>query len=64
MSKLKTVLPELKGKCDEMEGRMKRCNVWIFSVPEMLESSSTAAVAELLVEVLKQEKEPLIDCMQ
>lgn len=54
-------LTGLKEHCENMEGRMRRCNVRILGVPETPDSSSTASVAKLLMEVLQLEKEPLID---
>ncbi|KAK2829723.1 hypothetical protein Q7C36_017713 [Tachysurus vachellii] len=54
-------LKELKVKCEDLEGQMRRCNVRILGVPETPDSSSCIAVAKMLTEVLQLEKEPLID---
>lgn len=58
---LKEEVDGLKKKCDDMEGRMRRCNLRIIGVPETPESSSTEAVAKLLAAVLQMDKAPLID---
>lgn len=58
---LKEEVDGLKKKCDDMEGRMRRCNLRIIGAPETPESSSTEAVAKLLAEVLQMDKAPLID---
>lgn len=58
---LRTELTELKEQCENMEGRIRRCNKRILGVPETPCSSSTATVAKLPTEVLQLEKEPLID---
>jgi len=61
VSDLKAELKVVEEQCENMEGRMRRCNVRILGVPETPDSSSTASVAKLLTEVLQLEKEPLID---
>lgn len=60
VAELKGEIKGLKEKCEDMEGRMRRCNVRIIGVPET-ESSSTVAVAKMLQETLQLEKEPLVD---
>lgn len=61
VEELKTELANLKEKNDDLEGRMRRCNVRIAGVPEETGSSSTIAVSKLLKEVLNLEKDILID---
>lgn len=61
VTNLQKELVELKEKCEDMEGRMRRCNIRIVGVPETPGSSSPAAVAKLLAQVLQLEKEPIID---
>ncbi|KAI3370726.1 hypothetical protein L3Q82_007105 [Scortum barcoo] len=58
---LKKELVELREKSEDMEGRMRRCNIRILGVPETPGSSSPVAVAKLLAQVLQLEKEPMID---
>lgn len=60
VAELKTEVKALKEKNEDMEGRMRRCNVRILGVPET-ESSSTLAVANMLKDVLQLDKEPLVD---
>ena len=52
-------MAELKTKCEDMEGWMRRCNI-IIGVPETPDSSTTTSVSKL-TEVLQLDKEPLID---
>lgn len=59
---LKAELTGLKEQYENMEGRMRSCNVRILGIPETPDSRSTASVAKLLTEVRQLEKEPLIDC--
>lgn len=61
VSNLKEEMTAMKGKCEDMEGRMRRCNVRIIGVPEFPGSSSTATVSKLLKEVLKLDEKPLIN---
>lgn len=58
---LKDEVHQLRRKCEDMEGHMRRCNVRIIGVPEAPESSSATAVANLLTEVLQLDKAPLTD---
>lgn len=58
---LKKEMTDLKSKCDDMEGRMRRCNIRILGVPESPDSSTTTAVTRLLREILKMDKNVLID---
>lgn len=51
VSVLKTDVMELKDNCDNMEGRMRRCNLRMLGVPETPRSASVASVAKLLAEV-------------
>lgn len=52
---------ELQEKCEDMEGRMRRGNIRIMGVAEQPGSSSPAAVSKLLKEVLRMDKEVLIE---
>ena len=61
VSGMKTEIAELKAKCEDLEGRSRRCNIRIISVPETPDSSTAASVSKLLTEVLQLDKEPLID---
>ncbi|KAK7896685.1 hypothetical protein WMY93_022010 [Mugilogobius chulae] len=61
VNKLKSELGELRGKCEDMEGRMRRCNVRILGVPEGPDSSSAGAVSKMLQLVLQLDKEPMVD---
>lgn len=54
-------LTDLRGKCEDMEGRMRRCNIRILGVPEEPGSSSTTSVSKLLKEVLKLDKDIVVD---
>ncbi|KAL0148812.1 hypothetical protein M9458_055821, partial [Cirrhinus mrigala] len=56
VAELKTELASLKEKNNDLEGRMRRCNVRIAGIPEETGSSSTVAVSKLLKEVLSLEK--------
>lgn len=58
---LKSELKELRDKSEDMEGRMRRCNIRIVGVAEGPESASTQSVSKLLSEVLKLDKEVLVD---
>lgn len=51
----------LREKCEDMEGRMRRCNVRILGVAETNGSSSTAYVSKLLREALQMDKDVLVD---
>ncbi len=58
---LKTEVTELRDKCEDMEGRTRRCNIRILGAPEMTGSSSTTSISKLLQEVLQLDKDVLID---
>ncbi|KAL1276508.1 hypothetical protein QQF64_036131 [Cirrhinus molitorella] len=58
---LKTEMAALRGKCEDMEGRMRRCNIRILGVAETDGSSSTLSVSRLLRESLQLEKDVLVD---
>lgn len=60
VTSLQKELAELRGKCEDMEGRMWRFN--ILGVPEELISSSTMSVSKLLIEMLGMDKDLLVDC--
>lgn len=61
VKELKAEMVGLKEKCEDMEGRMRRCNIRIIGVPETPDSCSTTSVAKLLAEVLRMDVEPLVD---
>ena len=61
VAELKTELANLREKTDDMEGRMRRCNVRIVGVAEEPGSSSIASVSALLKEVLRLDKDILVD---
>lgn len=58
---LKAEVAVLRGKCEDMEGRTRRCNVRILGVAETDGSSSTMAVSRLLRQTLQLEKDVLLD---
>ncbi|KAI4886249.1 hypothetical protein NFI96_009875 [Prochilodus magdalenae] len=58
---LKAELAEIREKCVDMEGRMRRCNIRILGVAETRGSGSTASVTKLLREVLQLDKDVLVD---
>lgn len=59
---LKTEVAELRDKCEDVEGRARRCGVRILGVPETAGSSSTTSISKLLRDVLQLDKHALIDC--
>lgn len=59
--KLETKVTNLREKCLDMEGRMRRSNIRTLNVPETPGSSTPAAVSKLLKEVLNMDKDVLID---
>lgn len=61
VTSLQKELADLRGKCEDMEGRVRRCNVRILGVPEEQNSSSTASVSKLLKEMLGMDKDILVD---
>lgn len=61
VGKLETEVDNLREKCLDMEGRMRRSNIRILNVPETPGSSTPTDVSKLLREVLKIDKEVLID---
>lgn len=61
VAELQTELVSLKEKNEDMEARMQKCNVLIVGVAEDPCSSSTCSVSNLLKEVLKLDKEILVD---
>lgn len=64
VGKLETEVTNLREKCLDLEGRMRRSNIRILNVPETPGSSTPAAVSKLLKEVLKLDKDVLIDRSQ
>lgn len=58
---LKTEVGQLRDKCEDLEGRARRCNIRIVGVPETNGSTSTTSVSKLLREVLQLDKDVLID---
>ncbi|RXN02207.1 putative transposase element L1Md-A101/L1Md-A102/L1Md-A2 [Labeo rohita] len=61
VAELKTELASLKEKNDDLEGRMRRCNVHTAEIPEETSLSSNVAVSKLLKEVLSPKKDIVID---
>lgn len=61
VAELKMEVASLKEKSEDMEGRMRRCNVRIVGVAEEPGSSSTASVSKILKEVLHLDKDILVD---
>ncbi|KAL0185492.1 hypothetical protein M9458_021189 [Cirrhinus mrigala] len=61
VNSLKTEVAELRDKCEDMEGRARRCNIRILGVPETPGSNSTTSVSKLLREALQLDKDVLID---
>lgn len=61
VSEMKAEMTKLQEKCEDMEGRMRRCNIRIIGIPETPNSSTTTSVSKLLTEVLQLDKEPLVD---
>lgn len=58
---LQKLVEELRGKCENMEGRMRRGNIRITGVPELAGSISPTAVSKLLKDVLHLEKEVRVE---
>lgn len=58
---LRKEVDELKEKCEDMEGRMRRGNIRIMGVAETPGSSAPTAVSKLLKEVLQMDKEVQIE---
>lgn len=62
VEQLSADLIKLESSCEDLEARSRRNNVRIVGVPEDTAAASTSeAVASLLKEALKLEKDPLID---
>lgn len=61
VNSLKTEVAELRDKCEDLEGRARRCNIRILGVHEAPGSNSTTSVSKLLREVLQLDKDVLID---
>lgn len=61
VGKLEIEVGNLREKCLDMEGRMRRSNIRILNVPETQGSSTPTAVSKLLREALKMDKDVLID---
>lgn len=61
VTNLQKDVTELKSKCEDMEGRMRRCNVRILGIPEDPNSSSTTSVSKLLKDVLGMDREIVVD---
>lgn len=54
-------MEDLKEKCDDLEGRMRRGNIRIAGVAETTGSSSTTVVSKLLKEVLQMDRDLRVD---
>ena len=59
---LKAEVGGLSEECEDMEGRMRRCNIRILGVAETTGSSSTALNSQLLRGALQLDKGVLMDC--
>lgn len=58
---VKAEMTMLRGKCEDMEVRMRRCNIRILGIAETDGSSCTVLVLRLLRETLQLEKDVLVD---
>ncbi|XP_038154320.1 uncharacterized protein LOC119791981 [Cyprinodon tularosa] len=58
---LEKLVGELRDKCEDLEGRMRRGNIRIMGVAERPGSSSPAAVSKLLKEVFQMDKEGIVE---
>lgn len=61
VQKLERNVESLQEKCLDMECRMRRSNIRILNVAEETGSSSPASVSKLIKEILKMDKDVLID---
>uniref|UniRef100_A0A3B3B532 L1 transposable element RRM domain-containing protein n=1 Tax=Oryzias melastigma TaxID=30732 RepID=A0A3B3B532_ORYME len=61
VTSLKKEVHELKNKCEDLEGRMRRGNIRIIGVAETQGSSTPEAVSSLLKEVLRLGREVRVD---
>lgn len=61
VTSLKKQVENLKEKCDDLEGRMRRGDIRIAGVAETTGSSSTTAVSKLLKEVQQMDRDPRVD---
>lgn len=61
VTELKKEVAELRERNEDMEGRLRRCNIHILGVAEEPGASCPASVSKLLKEVLHLEKDVLID---
>uniref|UniRef100_A0AAR2JRM7 L1 transposable element RRM domain-containing protein n=1 Tax=Pygocentrus nattereri TaxID=42514 RepID=A0AAR2JRM7_PYGNA len=59
--KLEENVQSLQEKCLDMEGRMRRSNIRLLNVAEVDGSSTPTSVSKLIKEVLKMDKDVLID---
>ena len=57
VSKFNSQVKELKEKCNDLEGRMRRGNLCIMGVVEKPSSSSKTALSKLLREALQMERD-------
>lgn len=60
---LKKQVEDLKEKREDMEGRMRRGNIWTTGFVEQLGSSSPTAVSKLLKEVFQMDKDVVVECL-
>lgn len=58
---LKAEMANMKERCEDMEGRMRRCNIRIVGIPEEPGSCSTTSVSRILKDVLHLQKDILVD---
>ncbi len=61
VAEFKNQMEDLKEKCKDLEGQMRRGNIRITGVDEKPGSSSTTAVSKLLKEILQMDKAPQVD---
>lgn len=57
VTKLTSQVDDLKEKCEDMEGRMRRGNIRITGIPEQPGSSTPIAVSKLLKDMLQMDRE-------
>ncbi|XP_013872850.1 uncharacterized protein LOC106523829, partial [Austrofundulus limnaeus] len=61
VTSLQKEMSMLKDKCEDLEGRMRRSNFHIEGIEELPGSSSTQAVAKIIKEVLKMDRDIKVD---
>uniref|UniRef100_A0A3P9KMM2 L1 transposable element RRM domain-containing protein n=1 Tax=Oryzias latipes TaxID=8090 RepID=A0A3P9KMM2_ORYLA len=61
VAELQSEITTLRDKCEDMEGRMRRCNIRIVGVAERPESSSPDEVSKMLRQALQLERDIRVD---